>query len=60
MTGKFYLYLALLLGLGLLFFVYRAASLRSKYAARQLLHATVIYLPLLYLIMILDKAIFTN
>jgi heme o synthase len=56
MTGKLYFHVALWLGQGLLFFVYRAASLRSKHAARQLLHATVIYLPLLYLIMILDKA----
>jgi heme o synthase len=56
MTGKLYLYFALLSGLGLLFFVHRAASTRSQKAARQLLHATVIYLPLLYLAMILDKA----
>src|SRR5262249_30707684 len=57
MTGKLYLYFALLFGAGLLFFVQRAASHRSKRAARQLLHATVIYLPLLYLLMILDKAV---
>src|SRR6266542_5760016 len=56
MTGKIYLYGAVLLGLGLLFFVHRAAFIRSKKAARQLLHATVIYLPVLYLVMILDKA----
>lgn len=56
MTGKLYLYFALLLDLGLLFFVYRVSSQRSKDAARQLLHATVIYLPLLYLVMVLDKA----
>ena len=56
MTGKLYLYFALLFGFGLLFFVQRAASRRSKNAARQLLHATVIYLPLLYLMMILDRA----
>ena len=56
MAGKLYLYLALLLGLGFLFSVYQAASLRTKSAARQLLKATVIYLPLLYLIMILDRA----
>jgi protoheme IX farnesyltransferase len=60
MTGRLYLYFALFSGLGLLFFVHRAASLRTKSAARQLLHATVIYLPLLYLMMILDKTIFTN
>jgi protoheme IX farnesyltransferase len=56
MTGRLYLYFALFFGLGLLFFVHRAASHRSKHAARQLLHATVIYLPLIYLVMILDKA----
>ena len=57
MTGKLHLYFALLFGLGLLFFVYRAASLRNKNAARQLLHATLVYLPLLYLVMILDRTI---
>jgi len=56
MTGNLYLYFALFFGLGLLFFVHRAALIRSKKAARQLLHATVIYLPVLYLVMILDKA----
>jgi heme o synthase len=56
MTGKFYLYFALALAIGLLFFVYRLSSRRSKNAARRLLHATVIYLPLLYLVMVLDKA----
>jgi len=56
MTGKFYLYFALLFGTGLLFFVQRAASLRTKNAARQLIHATVIYLPVLYILMIVDKA----
>jgi len=56
MTGNLYLYFALFLGLGLLFFVHRAALIRSKKTARQLLHATVIYLPVLYLVMILDKA----
>jgi hypothetical protein len=37
--------------------VQRAASDRSKHGARELLHATVIYLPLLYLVMMLDKAV---
>ncbi len=60
MTGKIYLYGAVLLGLGLLFFVHRAALIRSKKAARQLLHATVIYLPLLYLVMVLDRAALHN
>jgi heme o synthase len=56
MTGKLYFHVALWLGLGLLFFVYRVSSRSSKNAARQLLKATVIYLPLLYLAMILDRA----
>jgi protoheme IX farnesyltransferase len=55
-TGKFYLYFGLALAIGLLFFVYRLSSRRSKNAARQLLYATVIYLPLLYLVMVLDRA----
>jgi len=57
MTGTLYLYFALFFGLGLLFFAHRAASIRSKKAARHLLHATVIYLPLLYLVMILDRTV---
>jgi len=57
LTGKLYLYFALFLGLALLVFVDRAASIRSKKAARELLHATVIYLPLLYLVMILDRTV---
>jgi protoheme IX farnesyltransferase len=56
MTGKFYLSSALALGIGLLFFVCRFSSRRNKNAARQLLHATVIYLPLLYSVMVLDRA----
>jgi heme O synthase-like polyprenyltransferase len=56
MTGKVYFYPAFCLGLGLLFFVYRISSQASKQAARQLLKATVIYLPLLYLSLILDRA----
>jgi heme o synthase len=58
MTGQLNLCFALLFGLGLLFFVYRATSHRGKATARQLLHATVIYLPLLYLVMILDSVVF--
>jgi heme o synthase len=57
LTGKLYLYFALFLGLALLVFVDRAASIRSKKAARELLHATVTYLPLLYLVMILDRTV---
>src|SRR5262249_34161507 len=56
MTGRLSLYCALVLNLGLLFFVSRVSSRRSKQAARLLLHATVLYLPLLYSVMVLDKA----
>jgi heme o synthase len=56
MTGRLFLYCALVLDLGLLFFVARVSSRRSKQAARRLLHATVLYLPLLYAVMVLDKA----
>ncbi len=55
LTGAVYLYTALGLGLGLLYFVYRAATERTNAAAKHLLHATVVYLPLLFLVMVLDK-----
>src|SRR2546423_1366741 len=55
MAGSVYVIAALLLGLGLLIAVHRAASLRTKASAKELLHATVIYLPLLFLMMVLDK-----
>src|SRR4029450_5609252 len=49
MAGIVYLGAALLLGVGLLDVVSQAASERSGVAAKHLLHATVIYLPLLCL-----------
>ena len=55
MAGSFYVFAALPLGLGLLIAVHRAASLRTNASAKELLHATVIYLPLLFLMMVLDK-----
>jgi len=51
-----YLVLALSLGLSFYYVAYRASLSRSKLAAKILLHASVIYLPLLYLTMLLDKA----
>jgi len=51
-----YLVLALSLGLPFYYVAYRASLSRSKLAAKILLHASVIYLPLLYLTMLLDKA----
>lgn len=49
MAGMVYLGAALLLGVGLLCVVSRAASERSGAAAKHLLRATVLYLPLLFL-----------
>ena len=50
-------YFVLALGLGLSFYyvAYRASVSRSKLAAKTLLHASVVYLPLLYLVLLLDK-----
>ena len=55
MAGKVYLCSAFLLGLGLLFVANRAAGERSKVSAKHLLHATVIYLPLLFLILVIYR-----
>jgi len=54
--GTLYLSLAIILGIGFYYFAYQAYSSRSKRAAKRLLLASVIYLPLLYLVMILDRA----
>jgi protoheme IX farnesyltransferase len=54
-TGPLYLPLAIILGLSFYCVAYRASISRSKSAAKQLLHASVIYLPLLYLVMLIDK-----
>jgi heme O synthase-like polyprenyltransferase len=43
------------LGSGLLYYASRQILLRSRIAARQLLKATIIYLPLQYLILVLGK-----
>ena len=55
MAGSVYVLAAVILGVGLLIAVYRAASFRTNAAAKELLHATVIYLPILFLMMVLDK-----
>jgi len=62
MSGRLYLAGALIFGIALLYFGWRLASLqvatsnaRSKQRARQLLQATVIYLPLLFALMMLNK-----
>lgn len=50
-------YFVLALGLGGSFYyvAYRASVSRSKFAAKTLLHASVLYLPLLYLVLLVDK-----
>jgi len=53
--GPLYFLLAIILGLSFYYVAHRAAGSRSKSAAKQLLHASVIYLPLLYLAMLIDK-----
>jgi heme o synthase len=61
MTGKIYLFGALVLGLAFLWFVFRLARTKlpttspdSRLFARQLLQASVIYLPLLFALMMLN------
>jgi protoheme IX farnesyltransferase len=61
MAGRIYFAAALVMGLALLYVGVRLASLRapitapaSKQRARQLLQATVFYLPLLFIVMMLD------
>jgi heme o synthase len=61
MTGKIYLFGALALGLSFLWFVFRLARTKlpttspdSRTYARQLLQASVIYLPLLFALMMLN------
>jgi len=56
-TGTLYLVSAIILGISFYYFAYHAAQSRSKVAAKRLLHASVIYLPLLYLFVLLDKVI---
>ena len=53
--GPLYFLLAIILGLSFYYVAYRASVSRSKSAAKQLLHASVIYLPLLYLAMLIDR-----
>ncbi len=55
MAGPLYLMTALCLGSGFLYYSWRAYSQRTKQQAKFLLHVTVMYLPLLYLMMVLDK-----
>lgn len=54
-SGKIYLYGAAVLGLLFLYSSVRAALSKSKQQARRLLLASVIYLPLLFILMVLNR-----
>ena len=54
-NGTAYLLAAFILGICFFHFAYQASQSRSKLAAKRLLHASVIYLPLLYLSMLIDR-----
>jgi protoheme IX farnesyltransferase len=53
--GPLYFLLAIILDISFYYVAYQASFSRTKLAAKQLLHASVIYLPLLYLAMLIDK-----
>jgi protoheme IX farnesyltransferase len=54
-SGTTYLVPAIILGICFFHFAYQLSLSRSKLAAKRLLHASVIYLPLLYLLMLIDR-----
>ncbi|HKP46473.1 MAG TPA: heme o synthase [Pyrinomonadaceae bacterium] len=54
-AGKLYFAGAIVLSLLFLYFSLRSAFSKSRQAARQLLLASVIYLPLLFILMVLDR-----
>jgi protoheme IX farnesyltransferase len=54
-SGKVYFYGAIILGLLFLYSSLRAAFSKSKQEARRLLLASVIYLPLLFILMVLNR-----
>jgi heme o synthase len=53
--GTAYLLAAFVLGICFFHSAYQTSQSRSKHAAKRLLHASVIYLPLLYLSMLIDR-----
>jgi protoheme IX farnesyltransferase len=55
LSGKLYLVGAIILGLLFLFSSVRAAFSKSRQQARQLLLASVLYLPLLFILMVFDR-----
>ncbi len=54
-AGRIYMAGALLLGLGFFYFGWELAARYTRLQARRLLQASVIYLPLVYVLMVLDK-----
>jgi len=54
-TGSIYLGGAFVLGIAFLYFAVRTALNKTKLDARRLLQASVIYLPLVYGLMLIDK-----
>ena len=55
LAGPFYLVGALILSLGFLFFAYRFGRRLDRHSARSLFFASIIYLPLLLFMMVIDK-----
>ena len=55
LSGRTYLYGALVLGLLFLYYSVRAAFSQSRQQARRLLLASVLYLPLLFILMVLNR-----
>ena len=56
MTGTIYFVGALMLGIGFAIAGIRSARQRTNTSARQLLFASIIYLPALMALMVIDKA----
>ena len=56
MTGRLYFISAIVLGFGFLYFAFQASQYRTAVRARALLHASVIYLPLLYAAMMVTSS----
>ena len=55
MTGTIYFWSVGVLSLGFLYFAWQVSRERTKLGAKMLLHATVIYLPLVYAVMVANK-----
>jgi protoheme IX farnesyltransferase len=56
MTGSVYLWTVAILGFAFLCFAWQVSRERTTTSARMLLHVTVIYLPLVYALMVANKA----